>query len=92
MELVVGDLVPCLTERMILMDGDDGVAKRAAGRLLDLGYTNVHIVDGSVTGWERAGLSLYKDVNVSMKTLGELVERSGIHNFCRQKSCSNRPN
>lgn len=74
LELIIGDLVPRLAERIVLMDDDDGVAERAAKRLSDLGYTNIHRVEGGVGAWGRAGLCLYKGVNVPMKTLGELAE------------------
>jgi rhodanese-related sulfurtransferase len=59
---------------VLLIDGGDGVARRAARRLGALGYEDIAIISGGVAGWEAAGFTLYKGVNVPSKTLGELAE------------------
>ena len=45
-------LVYCLTS---------GMAKIAVQSLLDLGYTNLWMLEGGTTAWEEAGLSLVKE-------------------------------
>ncbi len=76
LELDAPRLFPRPTVPVILIDGGDGVARRAAARLEGLGYTDVAIVDGGTPGWATAGLTLYKGVNVPGKVLGELVEEA----------------
>ncbi|WP_322895514.1 MULTISPECIES: rhodanese-like domain-containing protein [unclassified Yoonia] len=74
LELRIGSLVPRKKTPVILIDGGDGIAQRAALRLETLGYDNVSIVDGGIPAWGSAGFPLYKGVNVPSKTLGELAE------------------
>jgi len=73
-ELGLPALVPNPAVRLVLCDGGDGVAERAAGRAEALGYRNVHILAGGTPAWQRAGYTLYAGVNVPSKTFGELVE------------------
>jgi rhodanese-related sulfurtransferase len=54
-------------------DGTD-LAPLAAKTFATLGYTNVHLLEGGVEGWRRAGGELFRDVNVPSKSFGELVE------------------
>ena len=55
LELDIGRLVPRRACRVVLIDGGDGVADRAARRLAGLGYSAVHVVAGGVPQWEREG-------------------------------------
>jgi rhodanese-related sulfurtransferase len=73
-ELGLPALVPNARARLVLCDGGDGVAERAAGRAAALGYGNVNILSGGVGAWRDAGYTLYAGVNVPSKTFGELVE------------------
>lgn len=73
-EALIGGFVPRLTADILLIDGGDGVAERAAARLERLGYANVFAVAGGALAWGAAGFPLYKGVNVPSKTLGELAE------------------
>ena len=73
-ELKVTTLVPNPHARLILCDDGDGVAERAARRAEEIGYTNIHVLDGGVSAWQRAGCTLYAGVNVPSKAFGELVE------------------
>ncbi len=75
-EVSIGGLVPNLDARLILCDGGDGVAERAAQRAVALGYRNVHVLAGGVNSWRSAGYTLYAGVNVPSKTFGELVEHA----------------
>jgi len=74
LELLVPELVTNRRVPVLLIDGGDGVADRAARRLFGLGYSDVAVVAGGAPGWEAAGLTLFKGVNVPSKALGELAE------------------
>jgi rhodanese-related sulfurtransferase len=50
------------------------LAPRAAQVLRELGYTNVHLLEGGLAGWVAAGGETFRDVNVPSKSFGELVE------------------
>lgn len=76
LEARVGALVPRRAVRVLLVDGGDGVARRAAMVLEDLGYGCVMTLDGGAPAWAMAGYTLFKGVNVPSKTLGELAEHA----------------
>ena len=65
-------------ETLIVVYGHDGggedLAPRAAQVLVQLGYSNVHVLQGGLQGWRDAGGELFRDVNVPSKSFGELVE------------------
>ena len=67
-------LVPRRACRVVLIDGGDGVADRAARRLDGLGYSALHIVEGGVKAWEREGHPLFPSTNVPSKAFAEIVE------------------
>jgi len=54
-------------------NGDD-LALPAARTLKRMGYTQVHLLDGGLQGWQDAGGEVFRDVNVPSKSFGELVE------------------
>lgn len=74
LELDVYDRIPRRDTRIVLYDDGEGLAERAAPRLLDLGYTDVSLLEGGLCGWLQAGLELFEDVNSASKAFGELVE------------------
>jgi rhodanese-related sulfurtransferase len=74
LEIDIGRLVPNPGVRMVLSDGGDGVAAKAAQRAQAMGYTDVHVLDGGAPAWKAAGYTLYEGVNVPSKTFGELIE------------------
>ncbi len=76
LELLVDALVPRRDCPVVWVDADGapgGLAERAAHRMAALGWTEVAILDGGVSGWpgER-----YSGVNVPSKAFGEWVERA----------------
>jgi rhodanese-related sulfurtransferase len=73
LELVIGVLVPRQSCRVVLLDGGDGVAERAARRLADIGYSAVHVLAGGVAAWA-AGYPLFPSTNVPSKAFAEFVE------------------
>ncbi|MGF1594286.1 MAG: rhodanese-like domain-containing protein [Kiloniellaceae bacterium] len=76
LEARIAELVPRRDVRVLLIDGGDGVAVRAAAALESLGYRDVLLVAGGTPGWAVAGYTLFKGVNVPSKTLGELAEHA----------------
>ena len=77
LELLIGDLVPRKSTCLVIVDdpsaGED-LGGRALQRLVELGYTQVILLDGGVEGWRSAGLELFSGVNVPSKAFGEFVE------------------
>src|SRR5436305_15156437 len=59
LEIDVGRLVPRRSCRVVLIDGGDGVADKAARRLAGLGYSALHVLRGGVSAWEDAGYPLF---------------------------------
>lgn len=76
LEVRIAALVPRRDARVLLIDGGDGVALRAAAALENLGYGDVAWVGGGMAAWTAAGFGLFKGVNVPSKTLGELAEHA----------------
>ena len=74
LELRVPLLVPRRTTRIALIDDNDGLAQRAAEKLLQYGYSDVRVVMGGVDAWAAAGYEIYSGVNVPSKAFGEFVE------------------
>ncbi|MGC3962274.1 MAG: rhodanese-like domain-containing protein [Rhodocyclaceae bacterium] len=74
LELTVTERVPRRETRIVLIDDGDDVAKRAAARLRELGYTQIAILEGGAAAWPSGGGALFKGINVPSKTFGELVE------------------
>ncbi len=73
-ELRLPALAPRQSVPLVLMDGGDGIAARAAARAAALGYDNVSVLDGGAPAWAAAGYTLYEGVNLPSKTFGELLE------------------
>ena len=70
-------LVPRKTVRLVLVDEDGGaLSKLAAKRLKVMGYRDLHLLEGGVTGWKKAGFELFAGVNLPSKTFGELAEHA----------------
>jgi len=73
LELDIARLVPRRTCRLVLLDGDDGVAARAARRVEALGYGAVYILAGGVAAWATE-YPLFPSSNVPSKAFAEIVE------------------
>jgi rhodanese-related sulfurtransferase len=73
-EIELPKRAPNAAVRVVLCDGGDGVAGRAAARAAALGYRNVFILADGTKAWSEAGYALYAGVNVPSKVFGELVE------------------
>ncbi len=59
---------------IVTLDDGEGFAEIAAQRLGALGYSEVSILAGGISGWAAAGGELFRDVNVPSKAFGELLE------------------
>lgn len=73
-ELLAFDLLPRFDVPITVYDDGEGVAEPAARRLQSLGYTDVALLAGGLSGWVAAGFEVYRDVNVPSKAFGEWVE------------------
>lgn len=73
LELRIESLVPRKTTRMVLVDGGEGIAERAAAVLHQLGYTAIAILDGGYPAWKAAGHEIFDGMNVPGKAFGEWV-------------------
>jgi len=74
LELEVYARIPRRDTQVTIYDNGEGLASRAAERLIALGYTRVSLLEGGLEGWRKAGGELFIDVNVPSKAFGELVE------------------
>ncbi|NWE72756.1 cystathionine beta-lyase, partial [Pseudomonas gingeri] len=77
LELEARRLAPNPAVRLVIYDQDGGdLSLRAARRLAELGYSQVHRLEGGAEGWQAAGLQLFAGVHVPSKAFGELVEEA----------------
>ncbi len=74
LELLIRDMVPRKGAPIVLSDGSEGLAGRAADRLESFGYSDIRILEGGVEAWAEAGYELFTGVNVKSKAFGEFVE------------------
>ena len=74
LELRIDALVPRRSTRIVLCDDGDGLAHRAAGRLMHFGYHNVSVLQGGVAAWAAAGFELFSGMHVPSKAFGEFIE------------------
>ncbi|MDP3337417.1 MAG: rhodanese-like domain-containing protein, partial [Rhodoferax sp.] len=66
--------IPRLDTLIVVYDEGEGLAQPAAQTLQQLGYSQVHLLDGGLQGWRQAGGEVFQDVNVPSKAFGELVD------------------
>jgi len=74
LELLVTDLLPRKSLPVVVCDDGEKLAETAAARLGELGYSNVRVLSGGVSGWRDAGYQTFSGVNVPSKAFGEFVE------------------
>src|SRR4029077_16149282 len=73
LELRFAALAPRRTTRIVVCEGNDGLAERAASVLARNGYSYLRILAGGVEGWAAAGFELFTGVNVPSKAFGEFM-------------------
>ncbi len=74
LEIRIPLLVPRRSTRIVLTDGGEGLAERAAVILSKHGYGEVSVLSGGLRAWADAGYEVYTGVNVPSKAFGEFVE------------------
>lgn len=74
LELGVANLLPRKATFVVLTDGGDDLAQRAAGVLQAFGYGDVAVHEGGIETWRAAGGEVFEGVNVPSKAFGECVE------------------
>jgi rhodanese-related sulfurtransferase len=74
LELMAPGLLPRRSAPIVVCDAGEGLAERAAARLIEGGYTDVSILAGDVAAWEAAGFPVYSGVHVPSKAFAEVVE------------------
>ena len=79
LELLVDDLVPRRTARVVWCDDGDGTALLTARRMASLGYQDVAVLEGGIASWETAGYRLYSGVHVPSKALPRLSSMMPTH-------------
>jgi rhodanese-related sulfurtransferase len=74
---MIGDLMPRLTTKIVVVSVGPAdiylLDERAAVRLHELGYTDVAILEGGISGWSDAGFKLFSGVGSSSKAFGEWI-------------------
>ena len=76
LELLAPALLPRRTVRVVLMDGGEGLAERAAAVLAGHGYSGLHLLAGGVRAWADAGYEVFSGTHVPSKAFGEVVEHA----------------
>ena len=79
LEIEILDRVPRLDTKVVLCaldDADGSIIDRAAGKMAEMGYTDISYLRGGVKAWEAAGFEVFSGVNVPSKAFGEFVEHT----------------
>ncbi len=74
LEVLAPGLLPRRSAPVVVCDDGNGLAERAAARLIEGGYSDVSVLEGGVKGWEAAGFPVYSGVHVPSKAFAEVVE------------------
>ncbi len=74
LEMLVDEVVPRRSGRVVWCDDGEGLAARAVSRMAALGYTDVAELQGGIAAWEAAGYRIYSGVHVPSKAFAEVVE------------------
>ncbi len=76
LELIAPALLPRRAVPIVVCDDGEGVADRAARRLIEGGWRDVAVLAGGVRAWEAAGFPVYSGVHVPSKAFAEVVEHA----------------
>jgi len=74
LEAGIFDRLPRRSVPLVVYGDGAQDAAAAAGRLRDLGYRDVSLLEGGLAGWVAGGGELFRDVNAPSKAFGELVQ------------------
>ena len=81
LELWVGDLAPSLTEPVTVTCLDGVHSTLAAATLLELGYTDVAVLDGGLRAWREAGLPVERGLSGVMSSPNDVVLSGPDRNY-----------
>ncbi len=73
LEMRVQALLPRQSVRVAVCDDGSDLGPAAVARLIDLGYSNVTLLDGGVRAWAAGGFKLYTGMYVPSKAFGEYI-------------------
>ncbi len=77
LESEVQRLVPRKQVRMVVLGDEAGtLSLKAIKRLSAIGYNKLHILDGGMPAWKKAGYEVFAGVNLPSKAFGELAEHA----------------
>jgi rhodanese-related sulfurtransferase len=74
LELFAAALLPRRSALVVVCDDGEGLAQRAAARLIEGGWSDVAVLEGGVSAWAAAGFPVYSGVHVPSKAFAEVVE------------------
>lgn len=74
LEVLIDRLVPKLDTRIVLIDEDESLVHLAAAKLTRLGYTDVAVLNGGTSAWQKSGREIFSGTNVPSKAFGEVIE------------------
>ncbi|MBF0276142.1 MAG: thiosulfate sulfurtransferase [SAR324 cluster bacterium] len=74
LELNAVAMIPRRNVPIVLCEQKEALAKRAAKRLLHLGYRKISVLQGGVDAWKAEGYEVFSGVNVPSKAFGEFIE------------------
>jgi len=74
LEIIAPGRLPRRSVPIVVCDDSEGLAERAATRLIEGGYTDVSVLADGVGAWEAAGYPIYSGVHVPSKAFAEVVE------------------
>src|SRR5271170_4876958 len=74
LELLAPGLLPRRSAPIVVCDDGEGLADRAAARLIEGGWSDVSVLAGGVGAWAAAGYPTYSGVHVPSKAFAEVVE------------------
>src|SRR5215468_7020627 len=74
LELMAPGLLPRRSAPIVVCDDGEGLAERAAARLIEGGYTDVSVLARGVAAWGATGFPVYSGVHVPSKAFAEVVE------------------
>jgi rhodanese-related sulfurtransferase len=77
LESEIQRLVPRKQVRMVVLGDEAGtLSHKALKRLLAMGYSQLHVLEGGMPAWKKAGYEVFAGVNLPSKAFGELAEHA----------------
>ncbi len=74
LEIALPPLVPSRAVRLILCDGGEGLAERAAVVAAGMGYRDIAVLEGGAPAWQAEGHRLFTGLNATGAALAETLD------------------